>query len=66
MELITPSDDAPNLKGRDKASKGFLWDDVEAAVLKAHEVISVDNLSPLGVRPSHELISSHVYKVVQV
>nr|POF21992.1 hypothetical protein CFP56_35533 [Quercus suber] len=35
-------------------------------MLKAHEAISVDNLSPLGVRPSHELMSSHVHKVMQV
>ncbi|KAL0004869.1 hypothetical protein SO802_012430 [Lithocarpus litseifolius] len=39
-------------------------DDVGAAVLMAHEVISVDDLSPLGVRPSHELTSSHVHKVL--
>ena len=35
-------------------------------MLKAHEAIFVNDLSPLGVRPSHELMSSYVYKVMQV
>lgn len=64
MELIT--DDAPKLKVKDKASKGSFWDDTGVAVLKAHEAISVDDLTPLGVRLSHELMSSHVHKVMQL
>ena len=35
-------------------------------MLKAHETISIDDLSPLGVRSSHELMLSHVHKVMQV
>ena len=46
--------------------KVFFWDGAGAAVLKAHEVISVDDHTPLGVRPSHELMSFHVHKVMQV
>lgn len=61
FQLIT--DDAPKLKGNDK---GSFWDGAGAAVLKAHEVISVDDHTPLGVRPSHELMSFHVHKVMQV
>nr|POE86749.1 hypothetical protein CFP56_15459 [Quercus suber] len=60
LELIT--DDAPKLKGKDK---GSFWDDAGATVLKAHEVILVDDLRPLGMRPPHELMSSHVHKVMQ-
>lgn len=36
------------------------------AILKAHEAILIDELSPLGVKPSHKLMSSHVHKVMQV
>ena len=61
LELII--DDAPKLKGKDK---GSFWDDAGAAMLKAHEVISVDDLTPMGVRPSHELMSSYMHKVMQV
>ena len=35
-------------------------------MLKAHEMISIDDLTPLGVRSSYELMSSHVHKVMQV
>ena len=35
-------------------------------MLKAHETISVDDLSPLGVRSSYELMLSHVHNVMQV
>ena len=35
-------------------------------MLKAQEAISVDDLSSLGVRLSHELMSSHVHKVTQL
>ena len=45
---------------------GSFWVDAGAVVLKAHEVISVDDLLPLGVRLSHELMSSHVHKIMQV
>nr|POE89514.1 hypothetical protein CFP56_50239 [Quercus suber] len=48
LEPITPFDDASKPKGKDKASKDSFWDDVGSAMLKAHEVILVDNLSPLG------------------
>ena len=49
---------------KEKASSGSFWDDVVVVVLKAHERISVEDLSPLGVRSSLELISPHVYKVM--
>ena len=35
-------------------------------MLKAYEAISIDDLSPLGVRPSHELMSSYMHKVMQL
>ena len=35
-------------------------------MLKAHEAISIDDLSSLGVMLSHERMSSHVHKVMQL
>ena len=64
VELITPSNGGSRAKGKDKAQIGSFWEDAWAAILKAHEVISVDDLSPLGVRLSHELLSSQVHKIM--
>ena len=45
---------------------GSFWVDTGAIILKAYEVISVDDLLPLGVRLSYELMFSHVHKIMQV
>ena len=42
------------------------WDDVGAIVLKAHEALSMDDLSPLMAKLSSEVMSSHIQKLVQV
>ena len=64
LELIASTHGGSKAKGKDKAPISSFWDDAGAAVLKAHEAILVDELSPLGVKPSQELISSHVHKVM--
>nr|POF00126.1 hypothetical protein CFP56_19088 [Quercus suber] len=46
LEFITPSNGGSKPKGKDKASTSSFWDDTRAAVLKAHEAISIDNLRP--------------------
>ena len=56
-------------KKKKVASKSLLptfWDDVNAAALKAHEALSMDDLSPLMVKSSSEVMSSHIQKLVQV
>ena len=43
--------------------KSFLpsfWDDADAAALKAHEVLFVDNLNYLMAKSSSEVMSSHI------
>nr|POE46265.1 hypothetical protein CFP56_54128 [Quercus suber] len=65
-KLITSTSGASKAKKKDKAFPSSSWDDAGAAMLKAHEVISVDDLSPLRVIPSHELMPSYVDKVMQV
>ena len=51
------------IKKKKKASgKSFLptfQDDADAAALKAHEALSVDDLSPLMAKSSSEVMSSH-------
>ena len=42
------------------------WDDVDAAALKAYEVLSVDDLNPSMAKSSNEVMSSHTQKLVQV
>ena len=49
--------------------KSFLptfWDDVDTVALKAHEALSVDDLSPLMANSSSEVMSSYIQKLVQV
>ena len=52
LELIASTYDGSKAKGKDKAPTGSFWDDVRAAILKVYEAISVEELSPLGVKPS--------------
>ena len=66
LELIAPTNGGSEAKGKDKTSTCSFWDDAGAAVLKAHKTISVNDLSPLGLKPSQVLISSRVHKVMQV
>lgn len=66
LKLIAFTDGGSKPKGKDKALLGSFWDNARVVVLKADEAISVDDLSPLGVRSSHELMSSRVHKVIQV
>ncbi|KAL0011013.1 hypothetical protein SO802_006121 [Lithocarpus litseifolius] len=42
-----------------------IWEDADAVALKAHEALSVDDLSPLMAKLSSEVMSSHIQKLVQ-
>nr|POE60023.1 hypothetical protein CFP56_03616 [Quercus suber] len=68
MEMIASGGE--EIKKKKKASgKSFLptfWDDADAATLKAHEVLSMDDLSSLMVKSSGEVMLSHIQKLVQV
>ena len=50
---------------RRSISKSF-WDDANAVALKAHEALSMDDLNPLMVKSSSDVMSSHIQKLVQV
>ena len=47
-----------------KSSLLTFWDDVNTATLKAHEALSMDDLSPLMAKLSREVMSSHIQKHV--
>ena len=47
-----------------KSSLLTFWDDVDTATLKAHEALSMDDLSPLMAKLSREVMSSHIQKHV--
>nr|POF19809.1 hypothetical protein CFP56_24805 [Quercus suber] len=51
-------------KKKKVGGKSFLptfWDDVDAAALKAHEALSVDDLSPLMVKSSNEVLGESLF-----
>ncbi|KAL0010979.1 hypothetical protein SO802_006087 [Lithocarpus litseifolius] len=50
LKLITPTDE----------------DNVDAAILKAHDTIAIEDLEPLTTESFQELMSSHVHKIMQV
>ena len=58
------------IKKKKRASgKSFLptfWNDADTAALRAHKVLSVDDLSPLMAKSSSEVMLSHMQKLVQV
>nr|POE89201.1 hypothetical protein CFP56_57122 [Quercus suber] len=43
-----------------------VWDDPATALGRAHNVITSDELKSLSSVPSHELVSRHIHKLVQV
>ena len=54
-------------KKKKVGGKSFLptfWDDIDAIALKAHEALSMDDLSPLMGKSSSEVMSSHIQKLV--
>ena len=54
-------------KKKKVGGKSFLpsfWDNVDAAALKAYEVLSVDDLNPLMVKSSSKVMSSHIQRLV--
>ena len=52
---------------RGKSKTGMsVWDDPATALGRAHNVITNDELKGLSSIPSHELVSRHIHKLVQV
>nr|POF10876.1 hypothetical protein CFP56_15998 [Quercus suber] len=52
-------------KGKAKFGKS-VWNDLATTLGRAHNVITDDELKGFSSIPSHELVSRHIYKLVQV
>ena len=66
LEMIVSSGEEVRKKKK-SGGKSFLptfWDDADATALKAHEALSMDDLSPLMAKSSSEVMSSHIQKLV--
>ena len=57
----------PLIRAKGKSKLGMsVWDDPATALGRAHNVITNDELRGLSSIPSHELVSRHIQKLVQV
>ena len=68
LEMIASSGNEVRTKKKSDG-KSFLptfWDDADAAALKAHKVLFVDDLSPLMAKSSSEMMWSNIQKLMQV
>ena len=66
LEVIASAGEEARKKKK-VGGKSFLptfWDDVDVGALKAHEALSVNDLSPLMEKSSNEVMSSHIQRRV--
>ena len=52
-------------KGKEKVGSS-VWSDAEAAIDRAHELLTLGEMKEISNIPSHEMVSRHVHKLVQV
>ena len=60
LEVIVSSKAGARRKSVSKSS----WDDADAVALKAYEALSMDDLNPLMLKSSSDVMSSHIQKLV--
>jgi len=65
LEVIAFSPPTTSAKGKGKVGRS-VWDDLATALGRAHNVITDNELKSLLSIPSHELVSRHIHKLVQV
>ena len=52
-------------KGKEKVGSN-IWSDAEAAIDRAHELLTLGEMKEISSIPSHEIVSCHVHKLVRV
>ena len=52
-------------KGKEKIGSS-VWSDAEAAMDRANELLTPGEMKTISSIPSHEVVSHHVHKLVQV
>nr|POF27250.1 hypothetical protein CFP56_12592 [Quercus suber] len=65
LEVIAISPPVTCARGKSKIGMN-VWDNPATALGRAHNVITTDELKNLSSIPSHELVSCHIHKLVQV
>nr|POE78113.1 hypothetical protein CFP56_37905 [Quercus suber] len=65
LEVIAAIPSVTCARGKSKIGMS-VWDDPATALGHAHNVITSDKLKSLSSVPSHELVSRHIHKLVQV
>ena len=67
VEEITPIRKKPRMadKGKEKADShsSSIWDDIGLAV-RAHKVVTIEELKVFSGTPSNEVVSCHIHKLV--
>ena len=69
-ELPTPASKRPHLSSKEKekvdSRTSTIWSDERLAVVRAHGVITADDLKVFSGVPSNTVASCHVHRLVQV
>nr|POE55394.1 hypothetical protein CFP56_58049 [Quercus suber] len=65
LEVIAATLPLTRARGKTKVEMS-VWDDPAIALGRAHNVITNDELKGLSSIPSHELVSQHIHKLVQI
>ncbi|KAL0008668.1 hypothetical protein SO802_010170 [Lithocarpus litseifolius] len=66
LELIISPSGGSKAKATSKASIASFWEDAGTTVQKAQDTISMEDLELLMGKSPHELMSSHVHKLIQI
>lgn len=65
LEITASTSSPTRSKGKGKVRKS-VWDDPVTALGQADNMVTYDELRGLSSIPSHELVSHHIHKIVQV
>nr|POF20612.1 hypothetical protein CFP56_74644 [Quercus suber] len=67
LEVVASGEEEVRKKKKvgDRSFLPTFWDDADTTTLNAHEVLSVEDLSPLMAKSSNEVMSSHIQNLVQ-
>ena len=65
FEMVTVTPPTTHSKGKSKIGKS-IWEDLATDLGRVHNIIMDEELKGLASIPSHELVSRHIHKLVQV
>ena len=63
-EVPAPKKRKTGYKGKEKMGSN-IWADVKAAMTRANELLTPEEMKEISQVPSHEMVSQHVHKLVQ-